>query len=153
MDSTALTLPPYLVDRIKDILLRDVDIPRGLRRELQSTLDAAEVQPGELDAAHGNGLKQDVTDVSEGADGEKVKTDVAPPPTIEIEMVERLARWSTTAEGEKRIRKAKLGMWTMLSHTCKADTDRPRRLRFDILAGRHAGVHPSCQIGSVGIRP
>ncbi|KAK1922131.1 hypothetical protein DB88DRAFT_512566 [Papiliotrema laurentii] len=117
MDSTALTLPPYLVDRIKDILLRDVDIPRGLRRELQSTLDAAEVQPGELDAAHGNGLKQDVTDVSEGADGEKVKTDVAPPPTIEIEMVERLARWSTTAEGEKRIRKAKLdpGDYTLIS--------------------------------------
>ena len=104
MDSSLLTLPPHLLERIADILRADVDLPRGLRTSLESAKGEAEgfgaVQSTAEDKTEGR------RDQDEDGVSATPRAEVA---VIEIAVVERLAKWSASTEGAHRIRKAKLG--------------------------------------------
>lgn len=102
MDSSLLTLPTYLLDKIKRLVADDLDLPSDLRNELQTTVSAAEstsVQRVPVVAPEQELLDPDAPPVE----------DVAPP-TIDIELVESLARWASGTEGERSLRRACIGM-------------------------------------------
>jgi hypothetical protein len=109
MDSSLLTLPPHLLERIVDILRVDVDLPRGLRLSLEAAKGEAEgfsALPTETPTEDGE-QRQDDKDESDETFAIRPEA-----PVIEIAIVEKLAKWSASNEGAHRIRKAKLGAYT-----------------------------------------
>lgn len=103
MDSSLLTLPPYLLDKIKELVIRNVDLPDDLRPKLESTISAAESPSTDVIAFS----KDEEGDTTNGDDLEVVPELV--PPTIEIDLIERLARWAITKKAERNLRKTRLG--------------------------------------------
>lgn len=104
MDSSLLTLPPHLLERIADILRADVDLPKNLKASLETAKGEAE----------GFGAVQSTTEDKTDGRGDQDEDGVSAAPrpevaVIEIAVVERLAKWSASTEGAHRIRKAKLG--------------------------------------------
>lgn len=110
MDSSLLTLPPHLLERIAEILAADVDLPRGLRTQLEGATKNARASTL-LELAVSSDGHDKANNEPDGKDAGTKRIMEANPdstPTIELATVEKLARWSGTAEGQHRIRKAKL---------------------------------------------
>ncbi len=109
MDSSSLLLPAHLLDRVKEILASDVDLPQNIRRDLQQTVQTAQERASPLLVKKSSDGQDPQRSSDKSDEADELSDEMDPPATIEIDLVDRLARWSSTSEGEKRIRKAKLG--------------------------------------------
>ena len=107
MDSASLTLPPHLVERIREVLREDVDLPVGLRRQLGDSTSEEKLFSTKVDRQdHVKTTKEAQGDVASEDDGEG---ELIAPPTIEVELIEELARWAATDQGTEVLDRARLG--------------------------------------------
>lgn len=85
-----VVLPPHLIDRIKQILAGDLEIPEELRSELQAGVEDHPSSPPETEG--------------EGNESESPR-----PPTLDINVLEHLSRWVTSDDNGSALRTAGLG--------------------------------------------
>ena len=99
--TTLVTLPPYLLDKIRTLVDTELELPQELHQSLSSA-------------------SRDVTDATLLIEKPAVDTlfeagdssDADPLPTIDIEVLERLSRWVFSNEGLERLRTKHLGEWS-----------------------------------------
>lgn len=116
---TRLTLPPYLIDRIRNVLIPNVAkyIDEALRTELQAALTAVDTyRPDETDLRLVDG-KDDLGDVNDGKmEDQRGKDDAdeaAAPPTVREDTLERLSRWAQPRNRQATLKRNGLGEWVV----------------------------------------
>lgn len=85
--SELVIVPPHLIERIKAILVADLELPEELRAELKAGLEQPEPTPS-----------------VEGDESVPQR-----PATIDINVLERLSRWATSDDHESVLRAAGIG--------------------------------------------
>ena len=96
---TLITLPPHLREKIRDILVADVQLPANTRDQLA----AVDVKPisGEIDVSASDYKEKHKTKPQ--SEGREVVEDC-----IDEEVLLRLARWAD-GDGRNRLKKAGIG--------------------------------------------
>jgi hypothetical protein len=112
---TRLTLPPHLLETIKQLLIADVELPSDLRRDLDAALSSAAVvavdaQRTVPDTERGQERPEvsSGSDYPEGAEVSEAAEEVVPP-TIDVEVLEQLSRWATSNDGRALLKRKRLG--------------------------------------------
>lgn len=103
--ATLLTLPSHLIESINDLLREDLELPDDLRGPMLEAIN----QP-QTDAVAPLDIR-DGLDIQEGGnmDGKQDSTAITPPPTIDLDLVERLSRWATSDKGKILLKQNELG--------------------------------------------
>ena len=124
--SELVVLPPHLIDRIRQILAVDLDLPGDLRTELQ------------------DGLKQISPRSQSVAEGDDGDDETPRPPTLDVNVLERLSRWVGSNDQESDIRRTGLGepSFAQTIEPCVLMI-RSCRIRYDRPTSRYKALHPS----------
>ncbi|GFZ48669.1 hypothetical protein JCM24511_06418 [Saitozyma sp. JCM 24511] len=132
---TRLTLPPHLLETIKQLLIADVELPSDLRRDLEAALSSAAVvavdaQRTVPDTERGQERPEDSSGghYPEGAEVSEAAEEVVPP-TIDVEVLEQLSRWATSNDGRALLKRKRL--------------DPSNYLLISLLAGTEVYLPPS----------
>jgi hypothetical protein len=147
---TRLTLPPHLLETIKQLVIADVELPSGLRRDLDTAVSSATVVAVEAQRAvpdterererTDDNSKSDHPEGSEALGGAKEVV----PPTIDVEVLEQLSKWATSNDGRALLNRKRLGADCLdrLCRTIVADLARSLKLPTHIPTCWDGGVSP-----------
>jgi hypothetical protein len=112
---TRLTLPPHLLETVKELLIADVELPSDLRRDLEAALSSATrpavvAQRAVLEAERERARLEDSSgsDYPERGEASVGAAEVVPP-TIDVEVLEQLSRWATSNDGRALLKRKRLG--------------------------------------------
>lgn len=89
-----VVLPSHLIERIRQILAADLEIPQELRHELQAGVKDQPSSPSE-------------TEGEVEVEGDESKSPL--PPTVDINVLERLSRWVKSDDKSTALISAGLG--------------------------------------------
>ena len=101
-----ITLPVYLIDKIRILVDSDINLPDDFKGDLMTALTRFTEHNARLDAASiiSRGNPEASTVLQQiGLKGE-------PPPTIDIEVIERTSRWAMGVPGIDVLKAANLGL-------------------------------------------
>jgi hypothetical protein len=100
---TLLTLPSHLIEEIARLVQADIaDLPDTILHPLKKALgDVAEYERTLTNTSATHHV-----DTS----GVPIYTDEEAPPTIDIDVLEKLARWAINKNGQKQLKRKRLGM-------------------------------------------
>ena len=104
--ATLVTLPPQLLDRIRSLIAADPSVPGDLRGELEEASRAASEHSSSsvVELSSTTRTKQDACSTDQVSDHEDEL-----PPTIDMDVLERLSRWATSDAGSTALNATDLG--------------------------------------------
>jgi hypothetical protein len=107
---TLLTLPPHLLEVITSLIRSQVEIPQEIRVELEEAKATAD-RYQDVSRVNPEPLVTEETSADNEKQEEDEETEEDLPPTIGLEVVEKLSRWASSEQGIKALRREKMGRW------------------------------------------